>query len=91
METNSKSVMIEYNCTDNIFTDENDKSLNGTCLLNGYIMRFKDGKLDGGNAPAIEGKGHIEYWKDNKIQSVSSEGFTWNEEWNNGVFVKLNH
>jgi len=67
------------------------------------ILRFIDGFLDGdifdenGNfimqKPAVEGNGHLEYWRKNKLHrdnnepAVCTNGFTEKEWWENGVRI----
>ena len=68
------------------------------------ILRFRDGKLDGDiyskdgkfvmAKPAVEGPGHMEYWRDGKLHrdndepAVISNGFCDREWWKDGVFIR---
>ncbi len=68
------------------------------------ILRFIDGYLDGDvfdengkfvmQQPAVEGKGHLEYWRKNKLHrdnnepAVCTNGFIEKEWWENGVRIK---
>ena len=58
------------------------------------ILRFNNGYLVGGAQPAVEGTGHIEYWKDGTLHredglpAVSSHGFSVHEIWEHGERLK---
>lgn len=100
------SLALAFNNTKNVFLDENGNPLTGTAFLsdNETIIRCKSGFLDGdvfdknGNLvnviPAIEGKGHIEYWRMNKLHrdgnlpAVISNNFTERQFWHNGEYLE---
>lgn len=68
------------------------------------ILRFINGYLDGDafdpdgkflmQNPAVEGQGHIEYWRQNKLHkdngepAISTKGFSVKEWWENGRRVR---
>ncbi len=97
------SLAIGFNQTDTKFHDENGNILSdGTHFLSDKktIIRLRDGFLDGDifdengkfikAMPAIEGEGHIEYWRQNKIHrdngepAIITNDFTEKQYWENG-------
>lgn len=101
----SKSLFIEQNNSQSLFSNENE-ILNGTQIAEDMktILRFRNGFLDGDVfdeegklcevRPAVEGPGHLEYWRQNKLHrdndepAVISDGFSWKEWWVKGERVK---
>lgn len=106
----SLSVFDSYNNQEHRFVDENGEYLDGVRMVpvEGYsslfIVRFRDGLIDGdiynenGNfmkvMPAVEGPGHVEYWRKGKLHrddeeaAVITEGFRVKQYWYNGVLVR---
>lgn len=100
------SLHEELNNTDELSLDENGKPCEGTRLSldKKTIYRFHNGMLDGdvydknGNVimqkPAVETKGHVEYWRKNRLHrdkglpAVQSVGFSKSEFWENGVKIR---
>lgn len=97
----SKSFFIEHNGTGTVWTDENGSRLTGTKIVKTediglekggrVILRFdEDGLLDGGERPAVEGDGHLEYWKhgvlhrDYGLPAVVADNYLTKENWKNG-------
>lgn len=100
-ETKSKSFFIQYNGTGTVWTDENGMKLTGTKVVKSedvglekgscLILRFdENGFLDGGERPAVEGNGHLEYWRHGSIHrdfglaAVSADNYKVKEYWKNG-------
>jgi hypothetical protein len=104
MGIETKSLHIESNNTNDICRDKNGQPLEGTIVTEDYfIHRFRNGLLDGDtistnglvNAmPAVEGFGHLEYWRKGKLHrdqglpAVIAERFTHKEWWENGKRIK---
>lgn len=101
----SLSKYIRYNGTEEQWTDENGALLEGPRLSEDKktILRFRHGFLDGDvyrdgvfvmQKPAVEGTGHLEYWRKNKLhrdgglEAVCSKGFSVREFWSNGIRQK---
>lgn len=101
MSNESKSFFIQHNGTGTVWTDWNGSKLTGTSVVKtedvglekgGWlVLRFDDdGLLDGGGRPAVEGAGHLEYWKhgvlhrDYNLPAVVADNYHTKEQWKNG-------
>jgi hypothetical protein len=97
------SIHLESNGKAEKCLDKAGKPLEGPVITaDGYIHRFRGGLLDGTTArdgipivqPAVEGPGHLEYWKEGKLHredglpAVISEGLKRREWWVNGELVR---
>lgn len=98
------SIHSESNRKQEICLDKAGNPLEGSVITeDGYIHRFKDGLLDGTRTtaggitivqPAVEGPGHLEYWKagalhrDDGLPAVISEGLKRREWWVNGELIR---
>lgn len=89
--------------------DENGNPAEGTRLFitpsgEEFYLRFRNGFLDGDSytkdgklvvQPAVEGAGHIEYWREGKLhrdgglEAVYAEGFSVKEYWINNERIEL--
>jgi hypothetical protein len=100
----SQSYHLESNKANDVCRDAGGKPLEGIRVTeDGIIRRFRNGLLDGDSytpegkritQPAIEGPGHIEYWRegclhrDGGLPAVSSNGFMHREWWEQGEQIK---
>lgn len=106
-ETDSLYISLNKQITQ--LSDEEGNLLEGTRITfdnydNPIVLRFHNGYLDGdifdnnGNLikqkPAVEGKGHQEYWRhntlhrDNEEPAIISNNFKTLEYWQNGIRTK---
>ena len=97
----SKSKYLHLNGTNVKQVNENGSPKNGEFFAEDKktILRFKNGFLDGDIdtinglivKPAVEGPGHQEYWRENKLHrdnempAVISDGFAQREYWIDGI------
>jgi hypothetical protein len=105
MESEKLSIHIESNGKKDKCRDKSGKPLEGSVITaDNFVHRFRDGLLDGTITtdegltivqPAVEGPGHLEYWKEGKIHrddglpAVISEGLKRREWWVNGELEKI--
>ena len=56
----------------------------------GFILLFRNGRLDGEGEPAVETEDcHIEYWDKGELKEVVSDYMNHKEKWQNNIIQEV--